>query len=204
MGIGFSPKSNEYKVVKVFGWSASYVFTLSERVWRAIESPSFRISGDLKSNVCVNGVVHWASDAPSKSIVCFNVADEVFDIIPYPSGGLRQGGFSLAVFSGCLGVIEYEENDCIHIWVMKDYNVRGSWTRSFSINLKNFFWWDCKDVQVLCVKKNGEVLMLYRNHTLWFYDPKTVIFRKQSIVGLCSSFKAVCHVGSLVTIRREE
>ncbi|KAH7859649.1 hypothetical protein Vadar_003757 [Vaccinium darrowii] len=204
MGIGFSPKSNEYKVVKVFDWSALYVYSLSKGIWREVGAPSFKISGDLKSNVCVNGVVHWASDSPSNSIVCFNVADEVFDVIPYPAGGLRQGGFSLAVFSGCLGVIEYEENNCIDIWVMKDYNVRESWTRSFTINLKNQFWWDCKDVQVLCVQKNGEILMRYRNQELWFYDPKNMIFRKPSIFGFPHSFEAVCHVGSLVSPSDED
>ncbi|KAH7859472.1 hypothetical protein Vadar_001549 [Vaccinium darrowii] len=197
MGIGFSPKSNEYKVVKVISGSAAYVFSLSERVWRAVGAPNFKISGDLKSNVCVNGVVHWASYAPSNFIVCFNVADEVFDAIPYPAGAVRQDGFLLAVFSGCLGAIEYEFNNCIHIWVMTHYNVGKSWTRSFTINV-NPCSWNCRDVQVLYVLKNGEILILCRNQALYFYDPKTTSFRQPSIPGLPSWFEAVCHVGSLV------
>lgn len=149
MGIGCSPKSNEYKVVMVSSRSASYVFSLSEGGWTAVEASSFEISGDFKSNVCVNGVVHWASYSPSNSIVHFDVADEVFDVIPYPAGGLRQGGFSLAVFSECLGVIEYEENNCIHIWVMKDYNARESWTRSLTFNLNPIgrIQLNCRDVK---------------------------------------------------------
>lgn len=33
IGFGFSPKINEYKVVKVIGASRPYMFSLSEGVW---------------------------------------------------------------------------------------------------------------------------------------------------------------------------
>lgn len=81
---------------------------------------------------------------------------------------------------------------------MKDYNVRESWTRSFILNL-NHIWLDWGRVEMLCVQKNGEVLMLHRNQALLVYDTKTVSCRKPNIVGLPSWFEAVCHVGSLVS-----
>lgn len=104
----------------------------------------------------------------------------------------------MALFSGCLGFIEYDLNsgdDRVTIWVMKDYNVRESWTR---VNL-NQNGWDWERVEILCVQKNGEVLMLRRNQALLVYDPKTMRYRKPNIVGLPSWFEAVCHVGSLVS-----
>ncbi|XP_058218368.1 F-box protein At3g07870-like [Rhododendron vialii] len=50
IGFGFSPKTNQYKLVKVIDGSASYVFSLSEGVWReAAGAPSFKISGFYNS-----------------------------------------------------------------------------------------------------------------------------------------------------------
>ncbi|KAI8552135.1 hypothetical protein RHMOL_Rhmol06G0241400 [Rhododendron molle] len=89
IGFGFSPKRNEYKVVKVICATGPYVFSLSEGVWReAVGAPSFEILPYMESYVCVNGVIHWASVYGSNSF-CFDVADEVFDVIPCPAGGLQ-------------------------------------------------------------------------------------------------------------------
>ncbi|KAG5545743.1 hypothetical protein RHGRI_018033 [Rhododendron griersonianum] len=144
IGFGFSPKRNEYKVVKVIGASGPYVFNLSEGVWReVVGAPSFKIVPYSESYVCVNGVIHWTSVYGSNSILCFDVADEVFDVIPCPASGLQCGQVFLALFSGCLGVIEYDygENNCFDIWVMKDYNVRELWTKSFIINMNHIGWY---------------------------------------------------------------
>ncbi|XP_058217572.1 F-box protein At3g07870 [Rhododendron vialii] len=205
IAFGFSPKGNEYKVVKVIDGSASYVFSLSEGVWREAVggAPSFKISENFESDecVCVNGVIHWSCYSPLNFIVCFDVGNEVFGMIPYPAGKLQLGEVTLVLFSGCIGFIEYDlnsEDDRVNIWVMEDYNVRESWTRSVIINV-NHIGWDWGRFEILCVRKNGEVLMLHRNQALLVYDPKTMSCRKPNIVGLPSWFEAVCHVGSLVS-----
>lgn len=100
IAFGFSPKGNEYKVVKVIDGSASYVFSLSEGVWREAVggAPSFKISENFESDecVCVNGVIHWSCYSPSNFIVCFDVGNEVFNVIPYPAGKLQLGEVTLA------------------------------------------------------------------------------------------------------------
>ncbi|KAJ6956153.1 hypothetical protein NC652_007300 [Populus alba x Populus x berolinensis] len=95
---------------------------------------------------------------------------------------------------------------------MKEYNVKGSWVKEYSIGaympkgLKQNLvrplkiWKNASNgraVRALCVLKNGEILLEYKNRALVSYDPKKGKFKDVDLQGTPKWFQTVVHVGSL-------
>lgn len=94
---------------------------------------------------------------------------------------------------------------------MKEYDVKESWVKRFDIHgayLAKFpshshdygIWRKAmheKMVRVLCVLKNGEILMEYRGGSLVKYDPKWKEFKDVVFHGMPKLFQTIVHVGSL-------
>ncbi|CAL5406214.1 unnamed protein product [Camellia sinensis] len=211
-GFGFSPKTSQYKVVVILynrekllngdhivkKISGAFVYNLGGGPWRYVGIPPLGITGDSRLRAFLNGVLHWTIESFFHTIICFDVADEVFQEIPSPAIGLKEGAHSLVVLSGFLAVIEFSAYNCIVVWIMMDHNVTDSWERGFIINF-NGVGLNLRYIQVLCAQKDGEIIMLYNNHTLLSYNRHTMHFRRLSMAGLPSWFEAVCHVESLVS-----
>nr|XP_023895351.1 uncharacterized protein LOC112007050 isoform X4 [Quercus suber] len=70
-------------------------------------------------------------------------------------------------------------SNCCAIWVMKEYGVVDSWTKLFTIDLKQEIIW------VLCLQKNGNILVeakLPNDWELSSYDPKSQHVKN---LGIC-------------------
>ncbi|KAK4419994.1 F-box/kelch-repeat protein [Sesamum alatum] len=75
----------------------------------------------------VNGAIHWLArsrklvGSPSV-IAAFNLADEVFDEIPAPSGvDVEMFVFNkVVVLGGCLCLVDTRENGPMDVWIMKE------------------------------------------------------------------------------------
>ncbi|XP_059633502.1 F-box protein At3g07870-like [Cornus florida] len=210
MGFGFNPKRNEYKVVEIVHCSGSamasefhsrvYVHTLGDGSWRGKGNFPCLIPWEpASSEAFVCGALHWLCLSPAKQIAFFDITNEVFGFIPFPEIAVGGGGgsLSLAVMDGCLSITGSAFHDHIDLWIMKDYGVKESWVKSFSICFNQVMW---NNFQTPCVQGNGELLMLYKNQALFSYSPRTMTLRKLSIAGLPSWFEMVNHVGSLVSV----
>lgn len=216
VGFGFLPKRNVYKVVEIVYYrraivdddndgvrSSVYVYTFGDDSWRFIGSAPFR--GRYFSEACVNGALHWVSSCYDglklvDQIVAFDLQNEVFRVIPHPDFDSGRLNYTLGVLQGCLSATRHKFRDYVEIWVMKDYGVKESWTKCLKIV--------CSEVgliigavQPLSFQRNGE-LMLQHGGTLLCYNPLTKRLRELRISGMPRSFKAVIHVGSLVSPRK--
>ncbi|KAL7216385.1 hypothetical protein ACSBR1_028348 [Camellia fascicularis] len=166
-GFGFSPETNEYKVVVIiydrgkllYGdhivkkFSRAFVYTLGGGSWRYVGVPPLGISGDSRLRAFLNGFLHWTTESIFNTIIRFNVANQVFEEIPRPAIGLQEDDHSLVVLGAFLAVIGFSIYNGIVVWIMTDHNVTDSWERSFTINF---------------VSRYFNILMCYRFDFLFF------------------------------------
>lgn len=217
VGFGFLPKRNVYKVVEIVYYreaivddddglrSSVCVYTIGDDSWRFIGSAPYSLHGRYFSEAFVNGALHWVSfcyDGPKlvDQIVAFDLQNEVFRVIPHPDFDSGRLNYTLGVLQGCLSATRHKFQDYAEIWVMKDYGVKESWTKCLRIV--------CSEVgliigavQPLFFQRNGE-LILQHGGTLLCYNPTTKGLRELRISGMPRSYKAIIHVGSLVSLRK--
>ncbi|KAI3945565.1 hypothetical protein MKW92_049133, partial [Papaver armeniacum] len=166
----------------------------------------------VKKLVRANGALHWIL-APSPSlrrhksvsrvIISFDVEHDVFKQVPL-APGLQESlmwdsninSTSLASRLGnldeCLSVIlgdllSVDKQTEISIWVMKEYGVRESWTKMYSItrpmmtSIKKTAWdltvWDFIHGLIIFLKDDGSLVL---------YDPRHKIARDMDTGGLLS------------------
>ncbi|KAJ0725956.1 putative F-box domain-containing protein [Helianthus annuus] len=237
-GFGFHPGTNEYKVVRIVYYrttnrlnrnNRSYprsevnVLTIgkpnlngneseSKEGWRCLGKVPYQLDRQAKEVVVVNGRLHWVSrpgrlgGLPGRTIVSFDLEDEKFKLVSKP---VNRSNYHLAVIDDCLATAVSCGYGKLEIWVMKEYDVKESWTKLFNIHgaylakvlSHDYRIWrkavHGKMVRVLCVLKNGEILMEYRGGNLVKYDPKWKEFKDVVFHGMPELFQTVVHVGSL-------
>ncbi|PPD90630.1 hypothetical protein GOBAR_DD12430 [Gossypium barbadense] len=234
-GFGFHQKTKQYKVVKIVYYrntcSSSYsrarrvvypqsdvqVFTLGTSAWRSLGKVAYQLIR-RPSEALVNGRLHWVSRPrryyPARRLMSFDLEDEQFREVPKPDcGGLNRCNFHLCVLRGFLAAAVYGNYGKLEIWVMKDYNVKESWIKEFSIGaympkcLKQNLVRDRplkiwknpsngKVVRFLCLLDNGEILLEYKNRVIVSYDPKKGKFTDLVFQGIPHWFQTVVHAGS--------
>nr|AIK66491.1 S3-locus SLFlike2 protein [Petunia integrifolia subsp. inflata] len=155
VGIGFDPKTKDYKVVRIFNldesprtnfFSTIEIYNLSTNSWREIEDVTCRIQPHRCFKVMFNGVFHlcgtntltWEQDR----IVSFNFSTEFLQDIPYPDGLSDMQGKNLVVLNERLALICYpqmffwfdeQRPQLVDIWVMSKYAIKESWIKEFTI-----------------------------------------------------------------------
>ncbi|XP_031262175.1 F-box protein At3g07870-like [Pistacia vera] len=235
-GFGSHPITKEYKVLKIVYHrtkprtvrnpvqiyrpeSQVQIFTLGSPAWRSLGKIPY-VLREISSQVLVSGRLHWQTwpqrYGPDRSLISFDLADEQFRVVPKPTcGGLDGCSFSLVALGGCLSAAVSHKNGQIEIWVMKDYDVKESWTKDFSIGThvprglekkvpKSFraskFFNHFPIIRVLCLMKNGNILLVYKGRALVSYDPIMGTFRDIMFDGMPNWFEAVVHEGNLTLI----
>ncbi|OIT02203.1 PREDICTED: F-box protein At3g07870-like [Nicotiana attenuata] len=219
---GFSPVTKEYKVIKItyeygprsyFGTSEVQVFSLSGNSWRSIGEAAYQIDSQ---GIMLNGKMHWLTrfgmynGCHDRLIVSFDLADEVFAEVPKVdfNADPRTDSFHLAVLGGSLAVaitLPHQKGCGIEIWVMKEYNVKDSWVKEYIIGAYTPTPISVMEhVKVLCLLKNGDLLVDYRCGNLVAYDPQNAVFRPLKYQGMPNWFQreanwcqTIVHVGGL-------
>ncbi|XP_044503936.1 F-box protein At3g07870-like [Mangifera indica] len=232
LGFGFHPITKEYKVLKITYHSTHrpilysgdqicgmesqvQIFTLGSLAWRSLGEIPYLLS-ETSPQVLVSGRLHWHA-WPDSSIISFDLADEQFRVVPKPGcGGLDRCTFSLVALGGCL-CAAVSHNYCpSEIWVMRDYDVKESWTMDFRVgfhvpkglkqklpeplkasNFKFYYQLTHKVISVLCLMKNGNILLDYNGRALVSYDPIRGTFKDLLFYQRSFWLHAVVHVGNL-------
>jgi F-box interacting protein len=166
-GFAYHSQNNDFKILKIIIYyyprlpggtrvlpppPEASVYTLSTDSWRRVvihEESLTRSVHSLRERpfLFFNGALHsFACIRDNNFILCFDVNDERFREIMIPRNYLD--GFSpktlgqLVVFKGSLALVCFgkdlnEESDICYIWVMREYGVVESWTRS-TVPVNNF------------------------------------------------------------------
>lgn len=209
-------KLNAHKPARriVYSQSDVQVFTLGASAWRSLGKVSYQFVR-RSSEALVNGRLHWVTRPrrynPTRRLISFDLADEQFKEIPKPDcGGLNQCNYHLTVLNGCLAAAVMWNYGKVDIWVMKEYNMKESWVNQYTIgaytpkalkhNLERPAWKQVasngRNVRVIRVLENGEVLLEYRSRVLVSFNPKNGKFKDLAFQAIPKWFQTVAHVGS--------
>ena len=101
------------------------------------------------SSIFASGAVHWPAHTPwgqgtfRNAIVSFNMKDETFGELAMPESlhGVTSLNVAVAVVDGLLALVPWNEfgsKASQAVWVMKEYGVAESWTKSYDIDIGRF------------------------------------------------------------------
>ncbi|GLT39833.1 hypothetical protein SLA2020_140020 [Shorea laevis] len=143
--------------------------------------------------------LHWtanrADQQPYDFILAFDLVIEDFCEVPQLDNFNETGGKEVATLGGRLCVMTSQNYD---VWVMKDYMVKESWTKPFSISLPDEIW---RSSRLLGYSSRGDRVLLLRGDDYLWHDPEK---KQAEIVESCCSeppeIPAICE-RSLVSLR---
>ncbi|XP_065876501.1 F-box protein At3g07870 isoform X2 [Euphorbia lathyris] len=225
---GFGFHLQNFKLVKIIYYRNGYprarrlvypqsevqILTLGTSEWRSLGKISYQLVR-RPSEALVNGSLHWVSRAqrynPSRRIISLDLGEERFREVPKPDcGSLSRCNYHLLVLKGWLSAAVYCNYGRLEIWVMKEYSVKESWVKLYSIGAytlpkavkqnmdRSFKIWnkslDRKVVRVLGILKNGEILLEYKSRVVVTYDPIIGKFKDLTLHGTPNWFQAVVHL----------
>ncbi|KAG8386905.1 hypothetical protein BUALT_Bualt03G0197400 [Buddleja alternifolia] len=217
--LGFGVDGDDYKVVRLvyrkrpddFGFNVPpqvEVFSLKTGRWRRLKGVCFRLQvlEFMWSQVFLNGVVHWLAyesinlHSTRSCILVFVVGSEVFNEIPLSDELARESVTDLCihVIGESLGVIKYERevgNGSCDVWVMRQYDVKESWTKLYRIDLIG----GLERVVAFC--ESGEALVASHGLELVAYNPETKQTKDLGIYGTTRSFYIDNYVESLLLFK---
>ncbi|KAL2524834.1 F-box protein [Abeliophyllum distichum] len=198
------------------------IYNLCTNEWRSIGEAPYILEKSSSPGVLVSGRLHWMSQCGKfngrhdRMIVSFDLSDDSFRKITKPeSGDLRSWLSSYVVeLGGCLCTFVQlpPSNGAMDIWVMKDYGVQESWVKVYTIRpnysliymgpqfRKSYSIWrnlSWKSVRILCLLKNGEILLEFESRRWISYNPDSGMFKNLTFQGMPKLFKTIVHVGTL-------
>ncbi|KAL5731334.1 hypothetical protein ACHQM5_004073 [Ranunculus cassubicifolius] len=208
-GFGFDAISNEFKVMQMATYvggrsndteSEVQVYTLGSNSWKNVgKAPDSKFVKVMSA--FVNGSSHWLavsgsgdSDNPfplfSMDIVSFNFSSEKFGVIPTPEFGFvtenntvpEPAYFELTVLGECLSVVDCSFEHHMEIWVMKEYNVKKSWTR-YSVT-KYYMDRQFSIIQAISLHKDSEIVLLYGASRLVSYNIERKTYTPFEVDGI--------------------
>ncbi|KAF6135917.1 hypothetical protein GIB67_006809 [Kingdonia uniflora] len=142
-------------------------------------------------SVCVSGSLYWVANAnrngiydvnaPVMYILSFNLDSEEFGeiICPLidlvlPGIGFWDDFYKLGVLGRFLSFTDYKSNKgYIDIWVLKDYDVNKVWSKQYIVGLSFPFELPLRGVRAICLRENGEILLLLYYGSLISYNPES-------------------------------
>ncbi|XP_024639807.1 F-box/kelch-repeat protein At3g06240 [Medicago truncatula] len=157
VGFGFQPKTNEYKVIRIWGSDVKRgnrwvfdrmvleIYTLGTPSWRNAEvDPQISIGSNiwLRYPTCVNGTIHWIRfKGQERSILCFCLENERLQSFPSPpvlqnqNNGFRHNEcIRIGELRGLLYICDTSFFRDVAMWVMNEYGIGESWTKVYNID----------------------------------------------------------------------
>lgn len=177
-GLGFNPKCNEYKVIRIFqgkdGNVGAEIHTLGTSSWKSVgDVPHSALK--LLFPTYHEGALHWIFKISmfEKYIISFDLDNDKFECHSLPPQ-CHQMAMSVAVLEGCLCMCGHMGNvfvKYIYVWVMKEFGAWESWTELFSFTIDGRFQLQGYGHYQPIYSSNG-ALVLYRpsHKALLYYD----------------------------------
>ncbi|GMY35329.1 F-box protein CPR1 [Fagus crenata] len=217
-GFGYDETSDDYKVVRSVRLylpdnkpSGSEVYSLKNDSWRRLPDYPYILRYKRAFAMLVSGALHWLVTSKAESdrtnlILAFDLGIEEYRLVPHPDISDIISLMNVGVLGGCLTIYCSHPFSRLDVWVMKDYGVKESWTKLFTImqpfSISSFKY----ERPVAYSKSGGEVLleqfrMEDKNQRLVWYDLKNnKKVKNVKIQGAPDKFHADICWGSLVPL----
>ncbi|KAK9997302.1 hypothetical protein SO802_021988 [Lithocarpus litseifolius] len=207
--LGFCPKTQVYKVVllskkqngaEVSNSMVTLVYTLGVKgngLWKSVNVGDGLLD-QPRNTTFLNGIIHWVvrSHSVPQFINSFDVEDECFRLVPPPPEFVSpdqttwsKWGINLGVLEGRLAIVKRAKDvfRCFHIWVMKDYGVQASWTKTYTMNFPmEKLVLSVPVSQILGSCHNGDILFTHHGRNLVSFNPVNPSFKIHRIEKLCN------------------
>ncbi|XP_043721164.1 F-box protein CPR1-like [Telopea speciosissima] len=180
-GFGYDPTTDDYKVIRVSQFypesglfddskyivSEVKVYSLSTNSWRRVEGIPF-LSIEHRLGIFTNSAFHWVAkrktgvmgpNTAPNVIVSIDVKDDVYREVPLPHFVDNKFNMAVGVLGGQLCMLCNFSRVHVELWVMKDYGVRDSWEKQFSIEQRTVLGYFDEYIRPICYSKKGEVLL---------------------------------------------
>ncbi|XP_057441264.1 F-box/kelch-repeat protein At3g06240-like [Lotus japonicus] len=208
VGFGFEPKTDEYKVVRIFhlGWGAKEVksieiYTLGTSTWRNVGGVNAADFVWLEFPTSVSGVLHWIGYYQTKlSILCFDFESESFQSFPSPPHLFKYSdkkNITMGELKGSLYICDSSSKDnYVRMWIMKKYGFGDSWTNVFSIDTMSIDGWPYGGLYwpVKHLENGAAVLMYHSSNCFIYYEPENSGLKVFKVRGTYSAFEAIHHI----------
>ncbi|MCH95388.1 F-box family protein [Trifolium medium] len=167
-GFGYDQSRDDYLVVVLSHepteenpfTSHLEIFSNRDNRWKEIEGTHFPYFGD-QEGLLFNGAIHWLALRPDLDIyviVAFDLMERKLFEMPLPDD-FHQELVSMAsglwVFGEFLGLWGKHYDNTVEIWVMKEYTLNSSWTKTFVLprnSIPNYYF------SPICSTNNGDII----------------------------------------------
>lgn len=217
-GLGFSLKSNQYKLLRIFdvGYGHGFdnlrsrgrqaeIYTLGKGSWRVIDQFPPRIPHSFLFGTYLKGTISWAcaNDINDKFdfIISFNFDKEQFEFVSLPpySAANHKGISDLRMqgLGGCISVCDFSCAEYFDIWLLKDFGGKKKiWSKDYRIHMLHG-----KVHQPIRILNNEEILMIQGLNAMVSYNHLRMKLRRHKICGIQSHFGASIHIPSFVSLK---
>uniref|UniRef100_A0A1J3HLB3 F-box protein CPR30 n=1 Tax=Noccaea caerulescens TaxID=107243 RepID=A0A1J3HLB3_NOCCA len=192
------------------------VFSLKKNSWKRIDSnfPTIQLLFYFYYHllyrrgygVLAGNSLHWV--LPRRPgliafniIIRFDLALEEFEIVRLPEAvmnGEIDIQMDIGVLDGCLCLMCNYDQKHVDVWMMREYNVRDSWSKAFTVmkpkSVKSFAYMR----PLVYSKDRGKVLLEINNTKLVWFDVESKKLSTLRIKDCPSSYSAEIVVSSLV------
>ncbi|KAM3337296.1 hypothetical protein P3S68_031621 [Capsicum galapagoense] len=142
----YDSTSDDYKILKIDDEAHCEILALKSGSWRKIDKhPAgvFPVLSDTKDSLAfVHGTFHWLDSSLTNSLISFSISNEVYGEIPLPEGMSIECINGVSALEGMLCVYSNHIRRGLHtfkLWILKDYDVKESWNRLFTIQGTNLY-----------------------------------------------------------------
>ncbi|KAM3322580.1 hypothetical protein P3S67_003731 [Capsicum chacoense] len=188
------------------------VYSLKLGVWKKVQDCIYWLLREVNGTL-VGGALNWiATTDPfvgrsSLILVDFNLGSETFEEMPFPQNFGKPSQLNLTELGECLclllGYVTDAMNnvlDHVDIWLMKDYRVKESWVKLFSVEqLEDYQHFSY--LRSISYRVTGREVLLEMDHRkfLWYNIEEKALKRAKISVGL-AYFESFVSLGNLVPL----
>ncbi|PHT39796.1 hypothetical protein CQW23_18650 [Capsicum baccatum] len=205
-GLGYDSTSDDYKIIRIDAFDGVCDYGLPDEIL-AIKSASRKKTSECAAGPCgilpriselclafVERAFHWESGhVYSHCVVTFNISNETYGNMSLPVRLYSNTSEETGV-SPVGGRLCYHHDDGINfnLWVMKDYGMKESWTKWFSIpnNMKCYITpiyrfsndevllsclYEKADYEFVYKTANGSSNLMWPQHSNDIMHPKTIM-----------------------------
>ncbi|KAK2411907.1 F-box/kelch-repeat protein [Trifolium repens] len=210
-GFGYDQSRDDYLLVLMsYDTSLANIsshlefFSLRDNVWKEIEGtnlPYMNASDDPRTGSLFNGAIHWLAfreDLSVNLIVAFDLMERKLLEMSLPDDFDHEPTFcDLWVFGDFLSLWAMGD-DIVEIWVMKEYRVHSSWTKTLVLVLPidgiptSYF-------SPLGCTKSGQIVGTNGDNGLVKYDDKGQLLEHHSYCNDRSGSQLIMYTESLLS-----
>ncbi|KAK7284390.1 hypothetical protein RJT34_19135 [Clitoria ternatea] len=167
-GFGYDPSKDDYLVVMVsydpntHDSTRAEMFSLRANGWKEMEGTHLsymNCSDDARVGKLLNGAIHWLAyryDVLVDLIVAFDLTERSFSDIPLPIDFEIDMNFcELEVLGGFLSLYVVGCDSPAEIWVMEEYKVQSSWTKTIVVSVDHI---PNRYFSLVCSTESGDVV----------------------------------------------